>query len=65
MVLIEIDIALSFALRMFWYPGNLSDIWMLLLGLYTPEPVVLPTICPSKFLEGEINDPSVYMQCCG
>ena len=38
---------------------------MLLSGLYTPKPVVLPTICPFKFLEGGIIDPSIYMQCCG
>ena len=44
--------------------GNLSDIWVLLLGIYILEPVVLPTMCPSEFLEGGINDSSVYMQCC-
>ena len=38
---------------------------MLLLGLYNPEPVVLPTIWPSEFLEGGMNDSSVYMHCCG
>ena len=33
MVLIAMSMALSSALRMFWYPSSLSDIWMLLLGL--------------------------------
>ena len=65
MVLMAMRIAFSSALKMFWYPGNLSDIWVLLLGLYTPEPAVLPTICPSEFLEGGMNDPSVYMHACG
>ena len=60
-VLIAISMALNFALRMFWYPGSLSDIWVLLLGLYTHEPAVLPIIWPSEFLEGGINDPFVYM----
>ena len=53
MVLIAINIASNFALRIYWYPGNLSDIWVLLLGLYTPEPAMLPSIFPSDFLEGE------------
>ena len=65
MVLIAISIAFNYALRIFWYPGNLYDIWVLLLGLYTPEPAVLPSICPAEFLEGQINDMSVYMHCCG
>ena len=33
MVLMAISIALSSARRMFWYLGNFSAIWMLLLGL--------------------------------
>ena len=33
MVLIAMSSALSYALRMYWYLGSLSDIWMLLLGL--------------------------------
>ena len=33
MVLIAKSMTLSSALRMFWYPGSLSKIWMLLLGL--------------------------------
>ena len=44
MALIAINIALSYALRIFWYLGGLSDIRVLLLGLYTPEPMVLPFI---------------------
>jgi hypothetical protein len=28
MVLIAKSMAFNFALRMFWYPGNLSDIWI-------------------------------------
>ena len=59
------SIALSSALRMFWYPGSLSAMWVLLLGLYTPDPAVLPSICPSEFLVGGINDPSVYVHFCG
>ena len=64
-VFMAINIALSSALRMLGYPGNLSAIWILLLGLYTLEPAVLPTICPSEFSEGGMNEPSVYMHCCG
>ena len=63
--LIAMSIALSFALRIIWYSSNLSDIWVLLLGSYTPEHAVLPSISPSGFLEGGINDPSIYMHCCG
>ena len=65
MVLIVMSIALSSALRIFWYPNNLFDIWVLLLRLYTPELVVLPSISPLGVLEGGINDSSVYMHCCG
>jgi hypothetical protein len=28
MVLIAKSMAFNYALRMFWYPGNLSDIWI-------------------------------------
>ena len=35
------------------------------MGYITPEPAVLPTIWPSEFLEGGMNDPSVYIHCCG
>ena len=38
------SIALNSALRMFGYPGSLSEIRVLLCGLYTPEPAMLPTI---------------------
>ena len=66
MVLIAMSIAFSSALRMFWYHGNLYDIWIFLLGLYIPDPAVLPSIWPSEFLEGGgVNDPYVYMHCCG
>ena len=65
MVLTVMSIAFSFPLWMFWYPGNLSDMQVLLLGLYTLEPAVLPIICPSEFFEGGMNDPYVYMHCCG
>ena len=61
MVLMAMSIALSSALRMFWYPGSLFDMRMLLLGVYIPDPIVLPSICPSEFLVGGINEPSVYM----
>ena len=44
---------------MFWYPGNLFAIWVLFLGLYTPDPAVLPTICPSEFFVGGMKEPSV------
>ena len=57
--LTAMSIALSLALRMFWCPGSLSAMRVLLLGLYTPEPAVLPSILPSVFLVGGINDPSV------
>src|ERR1700738_289944 len=58
-------IAFSSALSMFWYPGNLSEIFVLLLGLYTPDPAVFPSIWPSEFLVGGMNDPSVYVHWCG
>ena len=63
-VLIAVSTAFSSALRMFWYHDNLSDFWISLLGLYMPEPAILSSICPSEFLDGGINDPSVYMHCC-
>ena len=37
MVLMAMSIAFSFALRIFWYPSNLSNMWVLLLGLYIPR----------------------------
>ena len=37
-------IVLTSALSMFGYPGSLSEIQVLLCGLYTHEPAVLPTI---------------------
>ena len=64
-VLIALRIALTYALRIFWYHGNLFDIRELLLGLYIPEHAVLPTICSSEFTDGGMKEPSVYMQCCG
>ena len=64
-VFMAMSMAFNSALRIFWYPGNLFDIWMLLLGLYTPNPAVLLAIWPAEFLDGGINDPSVYMHCCG
>ncbi len=65
MVLTAMSIALSSALSMLWYPGNLYEIWMSWWGLYIPEPAVLPIIWPSEFLDGGMNDPSVYMHCWG
>ena len=65
MVLIAMNISFNYALRMFWYPCNLFDIWISLLGLYMPELAVLLFICPSEFLDGGIKDPSMYMHCCG
>jgi hypothetical protein len=65
MILIAMSIALSSTLRMFWYLGSLSDILVLLLGQNIPDPAVLPTIWPSEFLVGGMNDPSVYMHCFG
>jgi hypothetical protein len=38
---------------------------VLLLGLYTLEPAVFPSIWPSEFLVGGMNEPSVYVHCCG
>ena len=65
MVLIAMSMAFSSALSMFWYPGNLSDMWILLLGLYTPDPTTSSSIRPSEFLVGGMNEPSVYMHWCG
>jgi hypothetical protein len=38
---------------------------VLLLGLYTPKPAMFPSIWPSEFLVGGMNEPSVYVHCCG
>jgi hypothetical protein len=38
---------------------------VLLLGLYTPDLAVFPSIWPSEFMVGGMNDPSVYVHCCG
>ena len=59
MVFMAMSMAFSSALKIFWYPSNLSNFLMFLLGLYTPDPAVLPTIWPSEFLDRGINDPSV------
>ena len=64
-VLIAMSIAFSYALCIFWYPSSLSDNWVLLLGLYTLDPTMFPSIRPSGFMNDGINDPSVYMHCCG
>ena len=42
-VFLAIMIALSFACRMFWYLGCLSDLWVLMLRLYRSDSMV-PTI---------------------
>ena len=65
MALIAMSIVFNSALRIFWYPSNLSDMWISLLGLYTSDLAVSPFICPSEFLVGGMNDPSVYMHCWG
>ena len=44
MVLIAMSIAFSSALSMFWYHGNLYAMWILLLGLYTLDPAMSPSI---------------------
>ena len=49
MGLIAMSIALSYALRIFWYLGGLYDFWVLSLGLYNPELAVLPSIWPLGF----------------
>ena len=38
---------------------------MLLLRLYTPAPAVFPSIRLSGFMNGGMNNPSVYMHYCG
>lgn len=65
MFCIVMSIALSSARRMFGYPGSLSEIRVLLCGVYTPEPAAFPIIWPLEFLEDGINDPSVYIHLCG
>jgi len=52
MALMAMSIAFSSARRMFLYPGSLYDMWISLLGLYTPDPTMSPSICPSEFLVG-------------
>ena len=61
MVWIAISLAFNSAPRMFWCPGSLSAMCIVLLWLYMSDPAVSPTICPSKFLVGGVNDPSVYI----
>ena len=62
---IAMSIAFNSALSIFWYRGNLSKIWVLLFGLYTPDPAMCPSTRPSGLMDGGMNDPSVYMHCCG
>jgi hypothetical protein len=42
MVLMATSMALSLACRMFWQPSSYFGIWVLLLGSYSPDHVVLP-----------------------
>ena len=49
---LAMSIALSSALKIFGYPGSLSNIRVLLYGLYTLDHAVLPTIWPSEFFLG-------------
>jgi hypothetical protein len=63
--LIAMSIACSLASSIFWYPSNLSEDYMLLLGLYTLDRAMFPSIEPSGLLNGGMNDSSVYMHCCG
>lgn len=65
MVLMAINIALTTARRKFMCPSTFSDIWVLLLGLYIGDFVMLPSICPSEFFVGGMKEPFVYMHCCG
>ena len=65
MVLIAMSMVFNYALKIFCYHGNLLAMCTFLLGLYTPDNAVLPIIWPSEFLVGGMNDPSVYMHCCG
>ena len=59
------SIAFSSALSIFWYPCSLSEIWVLLFGLYIPDHVVFPSVKPSGLVNERMNDPFVYMHCCG
>jgi hypothetical protein len=43
-ILIAMSMAFSYARNMFWYPGSLSDMRIFLLGLYTPDPAMSPSI---------------------
>ena len=60
MVLIAMSIAFNFALRIFWYHGNHSNMCISLLGLYILDPAMSAFICSSEFLAGGMNDPMVY-----
>ena len=63
-ILMAMSIAFSYARSVFWYHGSLSDMWIFLLGLYTDDFVMSPSIRPSEFLVGGMNDSSVYIHCC-
>ena len=65
MVLMAINIALTSERRMFMCPSIFSDIWVLLLRLYTHDFVMWPSTSPSKFLVGGMKEIFVYMHCCG
>ena len=65
MFLIAMRIVFSSALSIFWYLGNHSEIFVLLLGLYTLDPAMFPSIGPLGFWDGGMNDLSVCMHCCG
>jgi hypothetical protein len=62
---IAMSIAICSAWSIFWYPGYLFEILVLLLGLYNHDLVVFSSISPLEFLVGEMNDPFVYVYCCG
>ena len=63
MVLIAMSIVFNYALRMSWYLGNLSNIWVFCFWV-----VYSITCCIAFYLAlggGRVNDLFVYMHFCG
>ena len=61
MVWMAMSITFNYAQRIFWWHDSFSAMCIFLLGLYILDPAVSPTIWPSGFLVGGMNDPFMYI----